>query len=61
MLLMPTDFGVLCLVFLLWGSTAWFLWAYAALALANTVFLLVAAVKWFREVRDLDRAQGVQP
>jgi len=55
LLLLPTDFGVLCLVFALWGSTTAFLWAYAALALANAAFLVLAAVKWFREIRAIDR------
>lgn len=54
MLLLPTDFGVLCLVFLLWGWTPVFLWAYAALAAANLCFLGLASVKWFREIRALD-------
>lgn len=58
LLLVPTDFGVLCLVFVLWGWTDGFLWAYAALAAANAAFLGLAAVKWFREIRGLDRAPG---
>lgn len=58
MLLLPTDFGLLCLIFALWGWTTGFLWAYAALALANTGFLVLAALKWFREIREVDRAQG---
>lgn len=60
MLLVPTDFGVLCLVFLLWGWTAGFLWVYAALALANAAFLILAALKWFREIRDLNGKPGTQ-
>lgn len=55
MLLIPTDFGLLCLVFLLWGWTTGFLWVYAALALANAAFLALAAVKWFTEMRQLDQ------
>lgn len=61
MLLVPTDFGLLCLVFALWGWTTGFLWAYAALALANAVFLILAAVKWFREIRDIDAAGSARP
>ncbi len=56
LLLLPTDFGVLCLVFALWGWTDGFLWAYAALAVANAAFLVLAAVRWFREIRAIDRA-----
>jgi phosphatidylglycerophosphate synthase len=55
MLLLPTDFGVLCLVFALWGWTTGFLWTYAALAAANAAFLAVAAVRWFREIRAIER------
>ncbi|WP_405218078.1 CDP-alcohol phosphatidyltransferase family protein [Agrococcus sp. Ld7] len=55
MLLLPTDFGVLCLVFVVWGWTQGFLWIYAALALANAAFLALAANKWFREMRQIDR------
>lgn len=54
-MLLPTDFGTVCLVFLLWGWTTGFLVVYTALAAANLLFLLLAAVKWFREVRALDR------
>lgn len=60
LLLAPTDFGVLCLVFALWGATAVFLVVYGLLALANAGFLALAAVKWFREIRAIDRAQGSQ-
>lgn len=57
-LLLPTDFGVLCLVFVLWGWTTGFLALYAALAAANALFLGLAAVKWFREIKALDRKVG---
>lgn len=55
MMLVPTDFGVLCLIFVVWGWTSGFLVVYTALALANAAFLLLAAVKWFREIREIDR------
>lgn len=54
MALVPTDFGLLCLVFVLWGWTTGFLWVYAVLALANGAFLVLAAMKWFREIRAID-------
>lgn len=57
MLLLPTDFGLLCVVFVLWGWTTGFLWGYAALALANAAFLALAAAKWFREIRAIDRSR----
>jgi phosphatidylglycerophosphate synthase len=55
MILVPTDYGLLCLLFALWGATAVFLWAYAVLMVLNAVFLVLAAAKWFREIRALDR------
>lgn len=54
-ILLPTDFGVVCLVFVLWGWTAAFLVAYMALAVAGALFLALAAVRWFREIAALDR------
>ena len=54
MLLLPTDFGVLCLVFLLWGALPVFLTAYGALFAVSTLFLGAASVKWFREMRRVD-------
>lgn len=56
MLLVPTDFGLLCLVFVLWFWVEPFLWVYTALAVINLGFLGLAAIKWFREMRALDRA-----
>ncbi|MFT4235178.1 MAG: CDP-alcohol phosphatidyltransferase family protein [Microbacterium sp.] len=56
LILVPTDYGLLCLIFLIWGWTAGFLVAYALLAFANAAFLLLAAVKWFREMRTLDQS-----
>lgn len=53
MLLVPTDFGVLCLAFVLWGWTPGFLVVYGALAAVNGLFLLAAAAKWFREMRSV--------
>ena len=52
-LLLPTDYGVLCLVFLLWAATPVFLVAYSLTFLASAAFLVPALVKWFREMRRL--------
>ncbi|MDT3345463.1 CDP-alcohol phosphatidyltransferase family protein [Microbacterium aquilitoris] len=54
MLLLPTDFGVLCLAFVLWGASPLFLLVYGALFAVNALFLCAAAVKWFREMRRVD-------
>lgn len=53
MMLLPTDFGMVCLVFVLWGAPPVFLVAYGLLFAANALFLVAAAVKWFREMRDV--------
>ncbi|GEA85098.1 MULTISPECIES: CDP-alcohol phosphatidyltransferase family protein [Cellulomonas] len=50
LLLVPTDYGVLCLSFLLLGLPVAFLVVYGALVLATTLFVLAALVKWFREL-----------
>jgi phosphatidylglycerophosphate synthase len=52
-LVLPTDYGVLCWTFLLLGAPSVFLWVYAAITVCTTAFLALALVKWFREVRDL--------
>lgn len=53
MMLLPTDFGAVCLVFVLWGAPPLFLFAYGALFAANAMFLCAAAVKWFREMKHV--------
>lgn len=52
-MLLPTDFGVLCLAFALWGWTAGFLVAYTLLTAVAVAFLALAAVRWFREMKAL--------
>lgn len=56
LLMVPTDFGLVCLAFLLWGWTSAFLIAYGMLMLASAGFLALAAVKWFREMGELEAA-----
>ncbi|MBD5786528.1 CDP-alcohol phosphatidyltransferase family protein [Cellulosimicrobium terreum] len=57
-LVVPTDYGVLCLLFLLYGATDVFLWAYAVVTVATAGFLVLAAAKWFREITALGRARA---
>jgi phosphatidylglycerophosphate synthase len=52
-LVLPTDYGVLCWTFLLLGVPTVFLWVYAAITACTLGFLALALVKWFREVRTL--------
>jgi phosphatidylglycerophosphate synthase len=53
LLVVPTDYGLLCLVFLLLGATSVFLWAYGLLLAATAGYLLLACVKWFGEMKRL--------
>lgn len=55
LLVAPMDYGVLCLSFLLLGYLPLFLAVYTFIFAASTVFLLLAAVKWFRELSTVTR------
>jgi phosphatidylglycerophosphate synthase len=57
-LVVPTDYGLLCVAFLTFGFPTVFGAVYALLFAANAAFLALALVKWFREARTLDAAQG---
>ena len=59
-LVLPTDYGLLCLVFLLFGWPAAFFPAYGLLAVGSSVLLLVAALRWTRQLRGL-APQGARP
>ena len=52
-LVLPMDYGVLCLSFLLLGVLPVFLAVYTFIALATALFLLLALIKWFREMKTL--------
>ncbi|WP_249933311.1 CDP-alcohol phosphatidyltransferase family protein [Blastococcus sp. CCUG 61487] len=51
----PTDYGVLCLSFLLLAVPSAFIAAYAFLFVATAGYLLLASVKWYREMGGLVR------
>jgi phosphatidylglycerophosphate synthase len=55
LLVLPTDYGLLCCIFVLFGAPTLFLSVYTALFVAMTAFLLLASVKWFREMGRLPR------
>ncbi|MEU8353081.1 MULTISPECIES: CDP-alcohol phosphatidyltransferase family protein [Streptomyces] len=48
--LLPVDYGVFCLVFLLLGSERAFLAGYTALFAVHVLFLAAFTAKWFREL-----------
>lgn len=56
LIVLPNDYGLLCLVFLLWGWTTLFLTVYGLLLAANAVFLVAGWVRWYRELSRLDRS-----
>lgn len=54
LMLVPTDYGFLCIVFLLLGVPAAFMVVYGLFFAANLVFLVLALVKWFGDMNALD-------
>lgn len=56
-LVLPTDYGVLCLSFLLYGAGWVFLAVFSLITLGSLGFLVLALPKWFSDVRAL-RVQG---
>jgi phosphatidylglycerophosphate synthase len=52
----PTDYGVLCLVFLLLGAPIIFFGAYTLLALGSTGYLVLVLGKWRGDVAACDAA-----
>jgi phosphatidylglycerophosphate synthase len=57
LLVAPTDYGLLCVAFLLIGFPAVFQPLYGLFFAGNLLFLMAASVKWFREVGALDEAR----
>ncbi len=49
--LLPADYGVLALCFILWGAPPVFQAVYGLLFLANLVLAALLVAKWFRELR----------
>lgn len=52
-LVLPADYGVLCVTFLLLGFHDVFVVVYALLMAANVAFLLAKLPQWYREMRAL--------
>ncbi len=61
LLVLPTDYGLVCLVFLLLGWGPGFATVYALMGAASTAFLLMAAVKWYRELAALGPVSAAGP
>ncbi len=50
----PTDYGVLCLCFVVFGWVPAFLTVYTAMFAASAIVLAGALVRWWRELKTLD-------
>ncbi|TFB75825.1 CDP-alcohol phosphatidyltransferase family protein [Cryobacterium glaciale] len=57
----PTDYGVLCLAFVLLGAPLAFLGLYGLLFVANAAYLALALGKWFRDMTALGRVEVARP
>ena len=55
LVVIPTDYGLLCLMFVLFGWRAGFIVGYGLLLAGTGLFLLAALPKWFREVATFGR------
>ncbi|MEC5180190.1 CDP-alcohol phosphatidyltransferase family protein [Arthrobacter sp. CG_A4] len=55
-LVVPMDYGILCLSFVFYGALPLFLTVYTLIFTATAAFLLLASVKWFRELSTVQPA-----
>jgi phosphatidylglycerophosphate synthase len=55
LLVLPNDYGVLCIALALLPSAAVFIPMYSFLLVANALFLAVGSVRWYREMSSLGR------
>jgi phosphatidylglycerophosphate synthase len=53
LLVLPTDYGVFCLMFVLLGAPTAFLIGYGVLLVCNAAYLAAALPKWYRAMRAL--------
>lgn len=60
LLALPTDYGLLCLVFLVLSVTEVFLALYGLLLLGTAAFLAAALPTWFRELQALGNGASPQ-
>jgi len=55
LLVVPTDYGLLCLIFAAYGWPRVFFAAYLLLFFATAAYLVAACVSWYREISALER------
>jgi phosphatidylglycerophosphate synthase len=61
LLVIPMDYGILCLSFLSYGVLPVFLTVYTVIFAATAGFLVLASVKWFRELSASHPDSGPAP
>lgn len=61
LLIVPSDYGVLCLVFITLAWPTVFLTLYGLLMAVNLLLLLAAVTKWWRELTSLDATSQLPP
>ncbi len=59
LLVLPTDYGLMCLVFATIAFPKVFMTLYALLFLGTFVFLIAVSVKWYREISAFGRRPAV--
>jgi phosphatidylglycerophosphate synthase len=57
-LILPTDYGVFCWMFVLLAWPPLFLAGYTAMFVVNTLVMVPVLAKWWRELRLMDRAEA---
>jgi len=60
-LILPTDYGLLCWLFVLLPWQVPFLCAYSVVGLLSAAMLALALRKWWRELGAIDRSRGSEP
>lgn len=55
---LPTDYGLLCLLFLFWGAMEVFAIGYAVMAVTTAGYLLLVVIKWRSDVVAMNAAPG---
>ena len=61
LVVLPTDYGLMCLVFATVASPRVFMTLYALLFLGTFVFLIAVSVKWYREISAFGRRPAAAP
>lgn len=49
-LILPSDYGLFCLIFVLLGAPIVFFGVYTLMLVCNTVFLILALARWYRQL-----------